>query len=340
LEIIYMQQKLRILAASVAAVAFASIVSTGSAAGAAPEKPSATDLRAITAPAKANSGGVSTQSASSGASSADFTGDGRPDILARQADNGVLKVYPHSGTFNGAATYRSAVTINYGWGGLRWIGTGLVNSDYLGDVLAIGYDGVLNLYPHSGNFNGTGTLSNSVVLGYGWDINDLVLLGDFTGDGYSDIMARRTGGDILYLYPHSGVVNGVNTYLAPVPIVNGVRNTVELNFGDFTRDGFPDLMYLEPASTIGVFSFVDGPTDPNGNPTGWAWDIGYGWDIMNGVGLTDVNSDGAPDVLGRRHNGELYVYPHTGNFNPQAPTITLTSPTYLGAGWNTNNVIS
>lgn len=337
-----MQQKLRILAASVAAVAFASIISTGSAVADTPEKPSATDMHVLKAPAKANAGvGVGTQSSSSGANSADFTGDGRADILARQADNGVLKVYPHSGSFNGTATYQPAVAINYGWGGLRWIGTGLINNLNLGDVLGIGYDGVLRLYPHSGSFNGTSTLSSSIVLGYGWDINDLVLLGDFTGDGYSDIMARRVGGNILYLYPHSGSVNGVNTYLPPVAIVNGVRNAVELNFGDFTRDGYSDLMYLEPASTLGVFSFVDGPSDPEtGYPTGWSWDLGYGWDTMNAITLSEVNGDGVVDVLGRRHNGDLYVYPHSGYFNPNNAFTTLNGPVYLGAGWNTNNVIS
>jgi len=338
-----MQQKLRILAASVAAVAFASVITAGSGVASAEDKaPAGSGLRAGNVlPGKAADGGIGIQSSSSGANSADFTGDGRPDILARQADNGVLKVYPHSGSFSGTSTFQPSININYGWGGFRWIGTAFVNADQRPDVVGIDGDGTMRVYPHSGTFNGTSTLTSPTVLGYGWNINDLVLFGDFTGDGYSDIIARRTGGDIAYLYQHNGVLAGTSTYSAPVALVYGVRNTVELNMAEVTRDGFPDLVFLEPASTLGVFSFVDGPTDPEtGYPTGWSWPLGYGWNIMNAVTLSEVNGDGVVDILGRRQNGELYVYPHSGNWDANNSTATLISPTYLGAGWNTNNVIS
>ncbi|MEO6090550.1 MAG: VCBS repeat-containing protein [Umezawaea sp.] len=324
-------------------MAFASFITTGVAVSAPTEPAGRTgagaEMRAgAVQPGKVS--GISAQSSSSGANSADFTGDGRPDILARQADNGVLKVYPHSGTFNGTGTYQAATTISYGWGGFRWIGTGFVNNDSLPDVVGIDGNGVLKAYPHSGSFNGTGTITAPTVLGYGWNINDLIVVGDFTGDGLTDIMARQVGGNILNLYQHSGSFSGTSTYLPPVAIVIGVANAVDINFGDFTRDGYPDLLFQEPANTLGVFSFQDGPKDSNGNPTGWSWDLGYGWNITNFIGVTDVNSDGAVDVLGRRQNGELYVYPHSGTFNPNNALTTLNGPVYLGAGWNTNNVIS
>jgi hypothetical protein len=338
-----MQQKLRVLAASVAAVAFASLITTGSGVASAEENaPADFGLRASgVLPGKAAAGGIGVQSSSSGANSADFTGDGKLDILARQADNGVLKVYPHSGSFNGTNTFQPAVNINFGWGGFRWIGTGFVNADQKPDVIGIDGDGTMRVYPHSGAFNGTSTLTSSTVLGYGWNINDLVLFGDFTGDGFSDIVARRTGGNIAYLYQHNGALAGTSTYSSAVPLINGVANTVEMNMADVTKDGFPDIVFLEPASTLGVFSFMDGPTDPEtGFPTGWSWVLGYGWNIMNAVTLSEVNGDGLVDVLGRRQNGDLYAYPHSGTWDPNNSTATLTSPTYLGAGWNTNNVIS
>jgi hypothetical protein len=337
-----MQHKLRLVAASAAAIALAALVPAGQAGAQAPGKGDGIGVVGNFTPGKAVAapGEIGTRSASSGANSGDFTGDGVPDILARQADNGTLKVYPHSGAFNGTSTYQAAVPINYGWGGFRWVGQGRINGDTLGDVVSIGYDGTMRVYPHSGTFNGTGTLTAASIVGYGWNVNDLVAFGDITGDGYDDIVARGAGTDYAYLYQHSGVLNGTSTFLAPVPLVYGVQHTVELNLADVTLDGYLDVLYLEPADTLGVFSFRDGPKNENGNPTGAQWDIGYGWSSINAITVTDVNRDGRPDVLGRNGWGDLLAYPHAPLWDQYNPLGTLQGSVHLGSGWQTNNVIS
>lgn len=111
----------------------------------------------------ARSGGdIGARSASSGARSGDFTGDGLPDILARQADNGTLKVYPHANDFDGGlGTFEPAVNINYGWSGFRWIGAGRISDDKLADVVSIDGDGTMRVYPHTGTFDGLNTLGPS-----------------------------------------------------------------------------------------------------------------------------------------------------------------------------------
>ncbi|WP_086661383.1 FG-GAP repeat domain-containing protein [Lentzea kentuckyensis] len=281
-------------------------------------------------PAKSG-GDIGARSASSGARSGDFTGDGLPDILARQADNGVLKVYPHGNSFDGGlGTFQPAVTINHGWSGFRWIGAGRITDDALADVVSIDVGGTMRVYPHSGTFDGLNTLGPSYVLSYGWNINDLVFLHDFNGDGRDDIIARRAGTEMAYIYRHLGNFGEVARYSEPQPLVYGVRYAVDLNMADVTFDGYPDLLYLDPADTLRVFSF---PQEAN-------YTLGYGFTTLNFVGVNSYSGDAWPDLIGRRHNGELVGYRHSQTWNPADPLATFQAPTLMGYGWNTNNVIS
>jgi hypothetical protein len=326
----------RVLAAFAAALVAVSLVPGGASAAPAPKsvvKHAPIKFHIKPASKAKTQGQIGTQSASSGAASGDWTGDGKHDILAREVAGGTLKVYPHSGTFNGSSTFNPAVNINYGWGTFRWIGVGKVNADSLADVLAIDGGGTMRIYPHSGNFSGLTTLSPSVVVGYGWNINDLTFVHDVNGDGFGDVVARRAGTDQLYMYPNTGGLNGLSTFGAPQLIVTGVGEDVELNMADVTRDGVPDLLFLTRDGVLGVFS----PVEEN------SWGLMFGWETMNAVSLADVNFDGNTDILGRTHDGRLQVYPHSGTWAPTArydAFNTFQAPVFLGWGWNTNNVIS
>ncbi|MDX8032242.1 VCBS repeat-containing protein [Lentzea sp. BCCO 10_0856] len=337
-----MQQKLRgggsrnvarVLAAFAAALVAVSLVPGGASAAAAPKPPKHAEIKMHMMPAK-KTGEFGTASASSGGNAGDWNGDTKHDILARQADNGALKVYQHHGTYAGTGTYEPAVDINYGWNGMRWIGSGRINADALSDVVAIDHGGVMRVYEHSGSFNGTSTLGTVTTVGTGWYINDLVFIHDVTGDGFGDIMARRTGTDTLYIYPHTGVINGTSTFGAPQVLVTGVKDDVELNMADVTKDGVPDLLFLANDGWLGAFSPTNG---------GHVWWLSYGWETMNAVSLADVNFDGSTDILGRTQGGVLQAYRHTGTFSPTGEYTafnTFLAPESLGWGWNTNNVIS
>jgi hypothetical protein len=282
---------------------------------------------------------VGTRSGSGGARSGDFTGDGIGDILARDANNGTLKVYPHAGSYIGTATYQAPVTVNFGWGGIRWIGQADMNGDNLADVIYVDSSGVMRVAPHTGSFSGTSTLGAGIVIGTGWTINDLIFTYDWDGDGFDDVMARRAGTGDTYIYFNNGGINGTATLFAPQLLVRSLAGPVDVEqtMGDFTGDGVPDLLFIQDDGpggvddgVMGVFSFADDAV----------YTIGWGWETISMITVTDVNVDARPDVLGRRGDGALLSYTHN-VWAPSGDTAfnMLNAPLVIGFGWNINNVI-
>ncbi|MEV0090261.1 VCBS repeat-containing protein [Streptomyces sp. NPDC050738] len=128
--------------------------------------------------------------------SGDFTGDGLPDLVARQTATGDLYLY--AGTKAGGLTRTGK--IGNGWTGLTIVGAGDLNGDKAADLVARTANG--DLYRYYGT--GKGTVGSGVKIGNGWgSMADFVGIGDLTGDGKDDILGRTTAGD-LYRYAGTG----------------------------------------------------------------------------------------------------------------------------------------
>ncbi|MEU9411237.1 trypsin-like serine protease [Streptomyces sp. NPDC048281] len=130
----------------------------------------------------------------------DLTGDYLPDVLSEDS-SGVLWLYPGKG--NG--TFAARVKIGGGWSQYNQLrGVGDFNGDGKADLLARkSSGGDLYLYKGTGK-SGTGLFSARVKVRAGWTgFNTLAAVGDLTGDGKADFLARTTGGT-LYLYPGTG----------------------------------------------------------------------------------------------------------------------------------------
>jgi surface antigen len=129
----------------------------------------------------------------------DFSGDGLPDLLAVRSD-GRLVLYRG----NGAGGWKGTRTVfGAGFASARLVASaGDFDGDGKADVIAVASDGTVKLY----RGNGTGTLLDpaGTVIASGWtDVTAIAGSGDVTGDGKTDLIAVRTGGQ-LFVHPGDG----------------------------------------------------------------------------------------------------------------------------------------
>ncbi|MFG1804883.1 FG-GAP-like repeat-containing protein [Streptomyces sp. NPDC049040] len=126
----------------------------------------------------------------------DLTGDGRPDLVARDAAG---RLWRYDGTSTG--TLASRVLICGGWQGYNLIiGAQDLDHDGTADLLARDSAGVLWRY----DGDGKGGVRDRVRIGGGWQgYNALAVVGDLGHDGTADLLARDSAG-VLWRYDGDG----------------------------------------------------------------------------------------------------------------------------------------
>ncbi|MGW2720494.1 trypsin-like serine protease [Streptomyces sp. NPDC001492] len=130
----------------------------------------------------------------------DVTGDYLPDLLSVDS-GGTLWIYPGKG--NGS--FGARVSVGTGWNQYNMLrGHGDFNGDGKADLLARkSSTGDLYLYKGTGK-SGTGAFSARVKVRSAWTgYNAFAAVGDVSGDGKADFLARTSGGT-LYLYKGTG----------------------------------------------------------------------------------------------------------------------------------------
>ena len=141
----------------------------------------------------------------------DWSGDGKPDVLARRAD-GALLMYRGNGA--GGWVTGAAEPIGSGWEQFTAIlPAGDFSGDGRPDLLARGATGALLLYRGDG---AGGFAAAAQQVGSGWAaFTALAAGGDFSGDGRADVLATRADG-ALVLYRGNGAGGWVTGAAEPV----------------------------------------------------------------------------------------------------------------------------
>ncbi|MDF3300124.1 FG-GAP repeat domain-containing protein [Streptomyces tropicalis] len=152
----------------------------------------------------------------------DLTGDGRPDLLARD-HNGVLWLY--KGTGEPTTPFATRTKIGTGWGIYNAIVSGTdLTGDGRPDLLARDHDGVLWLYKGTGN--PTTPFATRTKIGSGWNTyTSLVSTYDMNGDGKSDLLAVDHDG-VLWLYNGTGNPTAPFTTRTKIGTGWGIYNTL------------------------------------------------------------------------------------------------------------------
>lgn len=263
----------------------------------------------------------------------DLTGDGRPDLAVREPGvlNGSLWIYPHSGAATGNPWTGPRARADTGWNLADAMMMADVNGDGHRDMVVRDHGGVLWVYPHSGVRNGNPFTVPRYAGGTGWNIADALGIGDATGDGRPDMLARTATGD-LWIYPHDGRTDSANPWTLPRRSAGGGWDFANaLVLVDVSGDGRLDILARVHAGDMWVYP-------NNGSTTGSPWtarfSAGTRWRFENQLLLGDVTGDGRPDMLARDPgvaDGTLWVYPHDGSTAGDPWTL----PRELAdTGWN------
>ncbi|WP_333736523.1 FG-GAP-like repeat-containing protein [Streptomyces sp. IBSBF 2806] len=121
----------------------------------------------------------------------DLSGDGLADLIARKSSTG--EVFLYKGTSTGKLSARVRVAAN--WSAYKKIvGVGDLDGDGRGDLLA--QDRANTLWRYSGNGAGGFTSPVRAATRWGASFDVVAGVGDLTGDGRADVIARDTSGNV------------------------------------------------------------------------------------------------------------------------------------------------
>jgi hypothetical protein len=286
-----------------------------------------------------------------------FRGDGRLDLLVRNAETGELFVYPHSGTFDATRTFEEPVKIGEGFGWQRFFFARAVDAtgDGRADLCAFsvsefnpGENGEFGFFllqntgapGEFGPFSEPLRVSGKRDDGRRWET---IGFADLTGSGTDDIFARgEEVGDVDAFLNHGAGVVRNNTYSRdPVALTQVTVDDFPFAMADFTGNGRLDLLVRRKNGDLDLYEFPGDPGTPAAQGAGGSWHtIAHGWHDMMMMTLTDIDLDGKPDLLGLRPDGTLNAYVHSGKFDPANPLDTLQEPVPVGTGFQKYDVIS
>jgi hypothetical protein len=262
---------------------------------------------------------ITGQQAPAGGLLLDMTGDGKPDLVATVFSPGTavpgdytnatrtVYIYPGLGGVNGLSTFGSPeLTWGPGWSGFNVVGVGDIHNSGRNGLLVVNtWNSTLLFYPVN---PGGGSVQPFEYVGAGFTTGYRIIgLGKVFGERYPGLLAIDPSGFIIY-YPGIGGT-GTNTF---APSSFHIGQNWSLSYGmsvaDFTGDGWPDLLIVNPDGSLIVIPNVPG----SGYPGTGQFQIGTGFEGYQFVGAVFLSGAAGCDVIAVDPLGNVWLYPNSG----------------------------
>ncbi|MEU6351973.1 FG-GAP-like repeat-containing protein [Streptomyces sp. NPDC047072] len=199
------------------------------------------------------------------------------------------------------------------------------------DLAAVKDDGILWVYPGTGNATGA-TFGTRFQAGTSWQSQDAVTVGDLNNDGIGDLLSRQASDGTLWVYPGTGKT-GMETFGTRYQVGRSWQTQDVTRAADFNTDGLTDVLTRQASD--GTLWVYPGTGKPGMEALGTRYQVGTGWKSQDVVSVGDLNNDGRPDVLSRQaSDGTLWVYPGTGQV-----TGAFGTRYQVGTSWQTQSAI-
>ncbi len=222
----------------------------------------------------------------------DFDNNGTIDIAASYTSTAGTKIYSNDGSGN----FTLVQTMSQG-------GNNMQAADINGDgILDLVTTATTNVNVKYGNGDGT-FQSQQTVIAHGSTLSS-VGIGDFNGDGKTDIAVSDTSGsNVVTAYRNNG-----NSSFSSLGTMSVAGASYNLKVADMNLDGYDDI--LAYGSSTAIYQSIS-----NADGTSSSGMVSTGITTVGGplvVVIKDYNSDGIPDIVSKPANTAVITYTGSG----------------------------
>ncbi|MFI6645918.1 FG-GAP-like repeat-containing protein [Streptomyces sp. NPDC050504] len=223
---------------------------------------------------------------------ADFTGDGKADLVAKDARSEAL--FRWNG--DGKGTFGRGEKLFDQWNYTQ-TSAGDFDGDGKADLVAAAANGQLYLWRGKGD----GTFGERESLTKGWGKFEETTAGDFDHDGVIDLVAREKATGELKWW--RGSRKPGNPFEKPLTLT-GWKGFGQTTAADVNGDGFADLVAVDPQNRLKVW-LNDQNTAPGHNPFMKPVIVNSTWDRYGNLAAGDLDGDGKDDLFATDNTAEI-----------------------------------